>query len=68
MRALERAGGDLDIKALRGDLEGFYRIRIGDYRIVYHHGTGSTIFLAYADLREEVYEAFKLRALRESDE
>lgn len=69
LRALERTSPDLDIKALRGDLEGFYRLRVRDYRIVYHRGTGSIIFLDYADLRDEVYEAFKrLRALRESDE
>ncbi len=38
----------------------------GDYRIVYHLEAGQSIRLDYADLREEVYEAFKrLRALRE---
>ena len=59
----------LDIKALRQELEGVYRLRVGDYRIVYHLETAQTICLDYADLREEVYETFKrLRALRESPE
>lgn len=57
-----------DIKALRGELEEFYRLRVGDYRIVYHLETGQAVRLDYGDLREEVYEAFKrLRALRESE-
>lgn len=69
LRGLEGSGRGLDIKALRSDLEGFYRLRIGDYRIVYHRGPGATLYLDYADLRDEVYEAFKrLRALRESGE
>src|SRR5439155_20430796 len=64
---VERSARGLDIKALRGELEGFYRMRVGDYRIVYHLETNQTIRLDYRDLREEVYEVFKrLRALRES--
>jgi mRNA-degrading endonuclease RelE of RelBE toxin-antitoxin system len=56
----------LDLKALRAELEGFYRLRVGDYRIVYHLELNRVVRLDYADLREEVYEAFKrLRALRE---
>lgn len=69
LRALEADPRNLDIKALRGELEGFYRLRVGDYRIVYHHAGGQTIYLDYADLREEIYEVFRrLRALRESPE
>jgi len=68
-RHVEGSARGLDIKALRSELEGFYRLRVGDYRIVYHLGPGQIIRLDYADLREEVYEAFKrLRALRESGE
>lgn len=66
LRTLEASGHGLDIKALRGELDGFYRLRVGDYRIVYHHRAGPMLSLDYADLRDEVYEAFKrLRALRE---
>jgi mRNA-degrading endonuclease RelE of RelBE toxin-antitoxin system len=66
LQALQAGGASLDQKALRRELEGFYRLRIGDYRIIYHFQKGGIICLDYADLREEVYEAFKrLRALRE---
>lgn len=68
LRALQGSSHALDIKALRGELEGFYRLRVGNYRIVYHHGPGPTAYLDYADLRDEIYEAFKrIRALHESD-
>jgi len=69
LRGLERSGRNLDVKALRGELEGFYRLRVGGYRIVYHYGAGQIVYLDYAELRDEVYEAFKrLRTLRELGE
>jgi len=61
--------GRLDLKALRGELEGFYRLRIGDYRMVYHLEPGPMVRLDYADLRDVVYNVFRqLRALREGGE
>ncbi len=61
------SGRHVDVNVLRGELEGFHRLRIGDYRVIYHLETSQTIYLDYAELRETVYEAFKrLRALRES--
>ena len=67
LRSLERSDKGRDIKALRSELDGFYRLRVGGYRIVYHIEAGQMIRLDCADLREEVYEAFmRLRALRES--
>jgi mRNA-degrading endonuclease RelE of RelBE toxin-antitoxin system len=66
LKGLVASARDLDLKALRRELEGFYRLRVGDHRIVYHLETKQTICLDYVDLREEVYEAFRrLRALRE---
>jgi mRNA-degrading endonuclease RelE of RelBE toxin-antitoxin system len=66
------AGGHverLDLKPLRGELEGFYRLRVGDYRIVYHLESGPIVRLDYADLRDVVYDLFRqLRALREAGE
>ncbi|MEK7675531.1 MAG: hypothetical protein AAB676_06840 [Verrucomicrobiota bacterium] len=50
---------DLDIKALRRELDGFLRLRVGDYRIVYHLETGQIIRLDYADIRDVVYDAFR---------
>ena len=67
LKALAVSDPRLDLKALRGELEGFYRLRVGDYRIVYHWELKRVLRLDYADLREEVSEVFKrLRALREA--
>ena len=69
LKGLLASSRDLDLKALRRELEGFYRLRVGEHRIVYHLATKQTIRLDYVDLREEVYEAFRrLRALREPQE
>ncbi len=67
LKGLEHWQGD--IKALRGELEGFYRLRVGGYRIVYRLTTGEVIRLDYADTRDVVYEAFRrLRLLGEMNE
>ena len=59
----------LDLQPLRRELQGFYRLRIGDYRIVYHLEPGPVIRLDYADVRDVVYVLFRqLRALREAGE
>jgi len=56
----------LDIKPLRGELEGWCRLRVGDYRIIYRLAPGPTLQLDYADVRDVVYDIFRaLRALRE---
>ena len=69
LKELAAGSAACDRKTLREELEGFYRLRIGNYRIVYHVQSGQTLCLDYADLRDEVYEAFRrLRALRESQE
>jgi mRNA-degrading endonuclease RelE of RelBE toxin-antitoxin system len=46
------------VKALRGELDGYLRLRIGDYRIIWHVAAGQTIKLDYADIRETAYETF----------
>jgi len=59
-------GRTLDTKPLRRELEGFHRLRVGDYRIVYHLEPGQLLRLDYADIRDVVYDVFRtLRALRE---
>jgi mRNA interferase RelE/StbE len=64
LKSLQNGKGD--IKPLRGELEGFYRLRVGGYRIVYRVKSGELIELAYADTRDVVYEAFRhLRMLGE---
>lgn len=58
-----------DIKALRGELDGFHRLRVGGYRIVYRVVSGQAIQLEYADTRDIVYETFRqLRILGEMNE
>ena len=67
LRGLEDWQGD--IKALQGELDGFYRLRVGGYRIVYRVVSGQTIQLEYADTRDIVYETFRqLRILGEMNE
>ena len=67
LRRLETWQGD--IKPLRGEFEGFYRLRVGGYRIVYRVTSGQVIQLEYADTRDAVYEAFRqLRILSEINE
>ncbi len=56
LRALAQGRGD--IKALRGELEGFCRLRIGGLRIVYSQVSGQVLRLEYADSRDVVYETF----------
>jgi mRNA-degrading endonuclease RelE of RelBE toxin-antitoxin system len=56
LRGLENGQGD--IKALRGEFEGFCRLRIEGLRIVYSQHRGNIIHLEYADSRDVVYETF----------
>ena len=58
------AKGHGDIKALRGELEGFCRLRINGLRIVYSQPSGRVLRLEYADTRDVVYETF-LKVLSE---
>ena len=67
LKRLERWQGDL--KPLQGELEGFYRLRVGGYRIVCRMISRSVIQLEYADTRDVVYEAFRqMRLLTELNE
>jgi mRNA interferase RelE/StbE len=50
-----------DIKALDRELEGYQRLRIRSYRIIFRYETGRhgrKIFCAFAEHRGVVYEAF----------
>jgi mRNA-degrading endonuclease RelE of RelBE toxin-antitoxin system len=65
LRGLQNGEGD--IKALRGELEGFCRLRIEGLRVVYSQHRANSIRLEYADSRDVVYETF-LRVLQERKE
>ena len=60
LRDLENGKGD--ICALRNELDGFNRLRVGGMRIVYSQHPGRIIRLEYADTRDVIYENF-LRVL-----
>lgn len=47
-----------DIKPLRNELEGFYRLRVGHHRVVFLYGDRKTIVCVYARHRSRVYEEF----------
>ena len=66
LRKLARSGSG-DIKPLEAELTGFYRLRVGGYRIVYSNQAGELIRLEYADLREFVYERF-IHLLKKQDD
>lgn len=59
LKNLEKEKGD--IRALEGDLEGFYRLRVLRYRIIFFYqvlNEGRTIRCVYAAPRSIVYEVF----------
>jgi mRNA-degrading endonuclease RelE of RelBE toxin-antitoxin system len=58
---LRRALRDLakergDIKSLEAPLDGYCRLRVGGYRIVFAYGKGQTIECVFAEQRSVVYE------------
>ena len=59
LRGLANEQGD--IEALHPPLDGFYRLRVGGYRVVFTHQPRNEIRLEYADMRDVVYERFRER-------
>ncbi len=61
-------GKPVDVKTLQGELDGFCRLSVGEWRIVYRHRPGNIATLEYADSRSVVYEVFtRLLRLGEID-
>jgi mRNA interferase RelE/StbE len=59
LRRLQHETGD--IRALEGELAGFYRLRVGCYRVLFHYvarGSKRVIRCVYANQRQLVYEVF----------
>lgn len=48
-----------DIRALRERLEGYYRLRVGTYRIVFRYLPGRIIECVFMNSRALVYEVFE---------
>ena len=62
LRKLQEEQGD--IRALEGELEGFYRIRVQRYRVIFHYDVQNdrrVIRCVYAATRSVVYEVFAQR-------
>lgn len=53
--ALERG----DIRALRERLDGYYRLRVGTYRIIFRYQPGRIIECVYMNSRSMVYDVFE---------
>lgn len=61
LRDLARGRGD--IKRLEGPLDGYCRLRIGGYRVVFAYGPRDTVQCVFAEQRSIVYELL-VEALR----
>jgi mRNA interferase RelE/StbE len=59
--ALRREKGD--IKPLEQALTGFYRLRIGKFRLVFRYSSAKTIEAIYLEERSIVYEVFEAQLL-----
>ena len=54
--------GQLDLRALEGRLQGYMRLRVGTYRVIYSAAAdnkGPVLTLVAAGARSTVYEAFE---------
>jgi len=49
-----------DIKALGEDLEGHYRLRVNNYRIIFVRDSGSIIRCVYAERRKVIYDQYRV--------
>ena len=59
---LARERGDL--RALRERLEGYYRLRVGTYRIIFRYSPGRVIECVYINNRSLVYDVFEAELQR----
>ncbi len=61
LRDLARGRGD--IKRLEGPLDGYCRLRVGGYRVVFAYGERDTVQCVFAEQRSIIYELL-IEALR----
>jgi mRNA-degrading endonuclease RelE of RelBE toxin-antitoxin system len=67
-RATKQALGRLineqgEIKALGEELDGFHRLRVGPYRVIFRYRPGKVIECVYMNRRALVYEVFEREML-----
>ena len=72
-RAFKRALVDLaagrgDLAPLYDELDGFYRLRVGDVRIVFRYEQNGVIRCRFAERRKFVYELLRANPARLLDE
>lgn len=53
---LALARGQVDIRALEDELAGFYRLRVGAFRVVFFYAPDGTIVCFHAERRAVVYD------------
>lgn len=59
-RAIKQLSGEYgDIRALRERLEGYYRLRIGTYRVIFRYLDERVIECVYMNDRALVYDVFE---------
>lgn len=64
-RAILRLSNEAgDIKALRDNLAGYYRLRVGQYRVIFRYPPGQIIDCVYLHERSLVYELFEAEMAR----
>jgi len=68
-RAIKHALQDLvaergDIRALEGTLSGYYRLRVGKYRIVFAYASDGAIEVIFIEERLLVYELFEAEFIK----
>jgi mRNA interferase RelE/StbE len=56
-RALTAGGGD--VAALGNEFDGYYRLRVGSYRIVFRYTTSGDVRCLFAERREIIYELLR---------
>jgi mRNA interferase RelE/StbE len=57
LRTLE-SGRKTDVRALSDELEGYYRLRIDKFRILFNYLPSGQILCEYINARDTVYERF----------
>jgi mRNA interferase RelE/StbE len=68
-RAVKRALQELraergDIRALEGPLSGYYRLRVGRFRIIFAYASDSAIEAVFMEERSLVYEVFEAEFIK----
>lgn len=59
-RAILRLSAEAgDIKALRDNLGGYYRLKVGRYRVIFRYLPGRVVDCVYLNERSLVYEIFE---------